>query len=152
MISTLLSSGGEFADLFCQDMTARMVEAESGQIERISTTREKGICLRLIRQGVTHFATTVDLAPNTLLHLASGLASGAGSLDRAGKVNLTELPPGPLPMGEDPAGIHLEEKGKLVMGALNTLDGFDSRLVQVKSIWIGITTIPQWPIIKIQHR
>lgn len=135
VIATLLSSGGEFADFYFQDMTARMVEAESGQIERILTTREKGVGLRLIRKGVTHFATTADLVPNSLLKLASDLASGAGALDKAVKVHLTELPPGPLPMGEDPAGIPLKEKGKLVMQAVDRLDGFDSRLAQVKSIY-----------------
>jgi TldD protein len=135
VVSILLSSGGEFADLYYQDMTARHVEAESGQIERISTTREKGVGLRLIRQGVTHFATTVDLAPDSLLELASALASGAGPTGKPPKVQLSELPPGPLPMGEDPAGIPLEEKGKLVMEALKALDGFDRRLAQVKSVY-----------------
>ena len=140
VVSTLLSSGGEFADLYYQDMTARQVEAESGQIERISTIREKGVGLRLIRQGVTHFATTVDLAPDSLLTLASALASGAGMTGKEQKgkertVQLSELPPGPLPAGEDPAGIPLQEKGDLVMGALNALDGYDKRLVQVKSVY-----------------
>ena len=135
VISILLSSGGEFADLFYQDTAARMVEAESGQIERISTTRERGVGLRLIRKGVTHFATTADLAPNALLDLASDLASGAGTTGNSPKVELIELPQGPLLMGEDPAGIPLEEKGKLVMKALTELDGFDSRLAQVKSIY-----------------
>ncbi len=78
IVSTLMSSGGEFADLYYQDLTARQVEAESGQIERISNIREKGVGLRLIHTGVTHFATTVDLKPNVLLELASDLASGAG--------------------------------------------------------------------------
>lgn len=140
VISLLLSSGGEFADLYYQDVTARQVEAESGQIERISTIREKGVGLRLIRQGVTHFASTVDLAPDSLLELASALASGAGMAGKGQKgqgrnIQLTELPPGPLPFGEDPAGIPLQEKGKLVMGALNALKGFDSRLTQTKAIY-----------------
>ena len=140
VVSTLLSSGGEFADIYYQDMTARQVEAESGQIERISTIREKGAGLRLILGGVTHFATTVDLTPDSLLALASDLASGArptgkGQTGNGRKVQLSVLPPGPLPPGEDPAGIPLEDKGKLVMEALNALDGFDNRLAQVKSIY-----------------
>ena len=135
VITTLLSSGGEFADLYYEDTTARQVEAESGRIERISTIREKGVGLRLIRQGITHFASTVDLRPNMLLELASGLASGAGAVGESSKVELTELPPGPLPLGKDPSGVPLHEKGDLVMGALNALSGFDSRLVQVKSIY-----------------
>jgi len=135
VVSTLLSSGGEYADVYYQDTTARQVEAESGQIERISTTREKGAGLRIIHQGVTHFATTVDLTANSLLELASALASGAGVKGKAPRIELSELPPGPLEMGEDPAGIPLMEKGKLVMEAVNILDGFDRRLVQVKTIY-----------------
>jgi len=135
VVSTLLSSGGEFADLYYQELTARQVEAESGQIERISNIREKGVGLRLIRQGVTHFASTVDLRPDMLLELASTLASGAGVTGKERTVQLSELPPGPLPPGEDPAGVSLQEKGKLVMEALDTLDGFDSRITQVKSIY-----------------
>jgi TldD protein len=135
IVSTLMSSGGEFADLYYQDMTARQVEAESGQIERISTIREKGVGLRLIHQGVTHFATTVDLTRDSLLTLASALASGAGPKGKGKKIQLSELPPGPLPPGEDPAGIPLQEKGGLVMGALDSLKGFDSRLTQVKSVY-----------------
>lgn len=135
VVSTLLSSGGQYADLYYQDTTARMVEAESGQIERISTTREKGIGLRLIRQGVTHFATTVDMAPNSVMELASALASGAGPAAKAQKVKFKRQPPGPLPVGEDPEGIPLKNKGKLVMEALQSLEGFDNRLVQVKSIY-----------------
>jgi len=135
IVSTLLSSGGEFADLYYQDLTARQVEAESGQIERISNIRERGVGLRLIHKGITHFATTVDLNPDALLTLASDLASGAGLTGKGRKIQLTELPPGPLPPGEDPAGIPLKAKGELVMEALNRLDGFDNRITQVKSIY-----------------
>jgi len=135
IVSTLLSSGAEFADVYYQDLTSRQVEAESGRIERISTTREKGVGLRIIHQGVTHFATSVDLAPGALLDLAGTLAAGAGLRGQAPGVDLTDLPPGPLAMGEDPAGIPLLEKGKLVMEALDVLDAFDSRLVQVKSVY-----------------
>jgi TldD protein len=135
VVSILLSSGGEFADIFYQNVTARVVEAESGEIERISTTRERGAGLRIIRNGITHFASTVDLEPKSLLKLASDLAGGAGQKNSAPQVSLTELSPGPLELGEDPAGIPLRDKGKLVMAALSELDGYDSRLIQVRSVY-----------------
>lgn len=139
VISTLLTTGGEFADIYYQDMTSRQLEAESGQMERISTVREKGVGLRIIREGITHFATTVNLKPESLLALASDLASGAGSRGGKRKVQLTELPPGPLPAGRDPAGIPLKSKAGLVMEAVNALKGHDSRLVQVKSVYRDAT-------------
>jgi len=135
VISSLLSSGGEYADLYYQDMTARMVKAESGRIERISTIREKGAGLRLIRGGITHFATTVDLAPETLLELALDLAAGAGPRDEGKQVHLEKMPPGPLSAGENPEGVPLREKGEMVLEALAALKGYDTRLGQVKSIY-----------------
>ncbi len=135
VVATLLTSGAEFADVYFQDLTSRQVEAESGQVERISTLRERGLGLRLIRQGVTHFATTVDLDPGSLLRLATSLASGAGETREGVRLTLEALPRGPLPLGEDPAGVPLQEKGDLVMAALHSLKGFDRRLVQVKSVY-----------------
>ena len=78
VISLLLSSGGEFADLYYQDVTARQMEAESGQIERISTIREKGVGLRLIRQGVTVFFVRLgdDLSAALTQPLAVAPVSG----------------------------------------------------------------------------
>lgn len=135
VIAALLSSGGEFADLFFQDVTASHLEAESGRVERVSTVREAGAGLRLIREGVTHFATAVDLTPRHLLDLAMDLASGAGATgDRPG-ITFQQQAGGSLPPGEDPSGISLDEKSRLVMRAIESLENFDRRLVQVKSVY-----------------
>ncbi|MDF1536812.1 MAG: TldD/PmbA family protein [bacterium] len=144
IVSILLSSGGEFADLYFQDMTARQAEAESGRIERIASVRERGVGLRLIRHGVTHFGTSVEMSPAALRELAGSLAAGAGEVKSSGKrkveggkggIELKKRPAGRLPAGEDPSGVPLEQKGKLVLAALRALDGYDSRLVQVKSVY-----------------
>ncbi|UCG38661.1 MAG: hypothetical protein JSV00_00005 [bacterium] len=135
IVSVLLSSGGQFADVYFQDMSARQVEAESGRVERISTVRERGVGLRIIKDLVTHFATTVDLTPSALLDLARNLASGAGKKGGPRVVRLESAPPGPLPAGEDPTRVPLDEKAKMVMEAIDTLNGFDGRLVQVKTVF-----------------
>lgn len=135
VISILLSSGGEYADLFYQDVATSQVEAESGRVERVSTVREAGAGLRLIREEVTHFATTVDLTPRHLFDLAGNLSSGAGEVADRGLLELQSIPEGPLAPGEDPATVTLDEKAKLVMQAIETLEGFDNRLIQVKSIY-----------------
>jgi TldD protein len=141
VIAVLLSSGGEYADIFFQDATANHLEAESGRVERVSVVRETGAGLRLIRGGVTHFASAVDLAPRQLLDLASDLASGAGAVgDRPG-ISLRPVTAGSLPPGEDPSAISLDEKSKLVMRAIGSLEGLDGRLVQVKSVYRDSSTL-----------
>jgi len=135
VVAALLSSGGEYADIFFQDVTASHLEAESGRVERVSTVREAGAGLRLIREGVTHFATAVDLTPHHLLDLALDLASGAGAVGNRPGIRLQRIDGGPLPPGEDPSTITLDEKSKLVMRAIESLEGFDKRLIQVKSVY-----------------
>ena len=143
IVSILLTSGGEFADFYFQDMTARMAEAESGRIERISSVREAGVGLRLIRNGVTHFGTSVNLDPAAIRELAQSLAEGAGEIKGREKgegrrekgIELKKSPQGPLLAGEDPSGIPLVKKGELVLAAIKSLDGYDPRLIQVKSVY-----------------
>jgi TldD protein len=43
VLNTLLSSGGELADIFYEDMTTRMLEAEGQDMERVSSGRETGV-------------------------------------------------------------------------------------------------------------
>jgi TldD protein len=135
VLVALLSFGGEYADVYYQDVTMNQLEAESGRVERVSTVRERGSGLRLIRGSATYFATTVDLSPGHLLDLARDLAAGAGDVGTTGPVNLERIPGGPLAPGEDPAGVSVDEKAKLVMGAIRSLEGFDRRLLQVKSVY-----------------
>lgn len=134
-VAALMSSGGEYADLYFQDVGATHLEAESGRLERASRVREAGVGLRLIREGVTHFATAVDLSPKSLLDLASKLASGAGQAMGRPGIHLSRVPEGALSPGEDPSSITLDEKGRLVMRAVESLDGYDKRLVQVKAVY-----------------
>jgi TldD protein len=135
VLSILLSSGGEYADLFYQHITASQVEAESGRVERVSTVRETGVGLRLIRGSVTHFATTVDHSHRHLIKLAHRLAAGAGAVTDQGPVRLERSPDGSLPPGEDPSIVPVDEKAKLVIRAVEALRGLDNRLVQVKSVY-----------------
>jgi TldD protein len=143
VLSALFSSGGEYADIFYQDLTTNQLEAESGRVERVSTVREAGVGLRLIRGSATHFATTVDLSPRHLIEAAHDLAAGSGSAGDTRPIVLQRIPNGPLGPGEDPSSVVVDEKAKLVMRALNSLEKFDDRLLQVKSIYRDSSALVQ---------
>jgi TldD protein len=134
LVAALVSSGGEYADVYFQDSSARHVEAEEGRIEKVSTARERGVGFHLIRDGVRHFAATVDLKPDSLLEMARSLASGAGRVNGGSPVKVTGASPGPLPMGADPSEVSLTQKAELVMEALRAAQGYDDRIVQVKTL------------------
>ncbi|TNF49616.1 TldD/PmbA family protein [bacterium] len=135
VLKTLLSSGGELADIFYEDMTSRMLEAEGQAMERVSSGRETGVGMRIVRDEVTRFGTTVDLKPESLLELARFLAAGSGPGESAHVSSLKRTPEGSLTLEEDPSSISLKEKGGLVLSALTTARKFDNRVVQVKAVY-----------------
>lgn len=135
VLKTLLSSGGELADIYCEDMTSRMLEAEGEAMERVSSGREVGVGLRVVRDEVTRFGTTVDLTPESLLDLARFLAAGSGPGEPVKVTSPRKVPEGPLAPVEDPSSVSLEEKGGLVLKALAAARKFDDRVVQAKTIY-----------------
>jgi TldD protein len=135
VLNTLLSSGGELADIFYEDMTTRMLEAEGQDMERVSSGRETGVGMRVVRDRVTRFGTTVDLTPESLLELARFLAAGSGPGESAHVSALKKTPEGSLTLEEDPSSISLKEKGGLVLSALSTARKFDDRVVQAKAVY-----------------
>ncbi len=135
LLRHLLANGGELADVFFEDKVSRMVEGEDGRLERVTTAREAGMGMRIVRDGITHFATSVDLTPKALIDLADYLASGAGKGPPAKAAGVSEQPPGPLGVGEDLSKIPLERKGGMIMDALRAARAHDDRIIQVKSIY-----------------
>lgn len=135
ILRTLLSSGGELADIYYEDTTSRMLEAEGQAMERVSSGREVGVGLRVVRDQVTRFGTTVDLSPVSLLDLAGFLATGSGPGEPVNVSSPGEIPEGPLAPEEDPSSVSLEEKGGLVLKALTAARKFDRRVVQAKVVY-----------------
>ncbi|HDL53630.1 MAG TPA: TldD/PmbA family protein [Proteobacteria bacterium] len=111
------------------------MEAEGEGMERVSSGRERGAGLRVVRNGVTRFAATVDLSPETLLELARYLAAGPDPGDAVSVPDLVKQPSGRLAMLEDPSLLLLKTKGRMVLTALHTARKFDRRIVQARSIY-----------------
>ena len=135
VLTVLLSAGGDFADVYVEDSASVMLQAEGDDMERVSSTRERGAGLRLVTDGVTHFASTVDLSSESLLDLAGYLASGASSGEPVRISDLTLQQAGPLKAIEDSSSVTLESKGDLVLKALRAARSFDKRIVQAKSVY-----------------
>ena len=135
ILKILLSSGGELADIYFEDTTSRVLEAEGREMERVSSGRERGAGLRVVRDGVTRFAATVDLSPEALRELARYLASGPDGGKAVSVPDPSRRAPGRLAMLEDPSSLPLETKGRMVLTALHTARDFDKRIVQAKSIY-----------------
>ncbi len=81
VLSALLSRGGEYGELFYEEVRALLVLLEDGRIECVLSGTDSGIGIRLIYRGKTFYAYTNDVSGRTLLSLAwdlSRYAEGGG--------------------------------------------------------------------------
>jgi len=139
VVDLLLSGGGEFADLYFEDSTFSVLQAEDGRMDKVSSGRERGAGLRLVKGGVTHFGSTVDASSEGLLSLARSLAAGAGE---GGPLPRRPLAGGgqgkpPVPPGEagGPEGLlPLERKAGVVMKGMEAARRFDRRVVSARAV------------------
>ncbi len=135
VLAALLSGGGELADLFFEDTAFSLLQAEDGRMDKVSSGRERGAGLRLVKGVVVHFGSTVDASPAGLLTLARELAAGAGSGTGPGaRLSLTAA--GPPPAGGAPGAeelLPLDRKGALVMTAAAAARAHDGRIVNARA-------------------
>ncbi len=90
ILSALLSRGGEYGELFREEVRSLTVLLEDGRVERVVSGADAGIGIRLLFRGRTYYAYTNDFAGEGLLALAGDLsryAEGGGAP--------VELPAGP---------------------------------------------------------
>jgi TldD protein len=81
ILSTLLSRGGEYGELFYEEVRSLTVLLEDGRIERVSSGTDRGAGIRLIHREKTFYAYTNEVDERVLLSLAGDLsryAEGGG--------------------------------------------------------------------------
>lgn len=117
-LSIALASGGDFAELFAEDVERSSVNLDDGRIENLASSRDRGVGLRVLNGESIGFAHTADLSE-------SGLAAAAKAASEAARVNGGARQPSalraqdvtPAPVGVRPSDIGKAEKVSLVQAA-----------------------------------
>ena len=130
VLRVALSRGGEFAELFVEDMRTVSVVLDAGRIERIAAGGDRGAGVRVVHGLKTAYGYTNDLSPRGLRELAREVALAA----RGGGANVH--PPQrseamPALMRRDPSRAPLSAKTALVRRADAAARAFDARIGQV---------------------
>jgi TldD protein len=131
-----LSAGGDFAEIYYEDGAYTSVLCEDGKVERVLSSADRGIGIRVISGFSTAYAYTNQLTQESLLGLAATVSRGVrGGLPHA-EFNLCErmVAPG-FPIAIPPEGIELAEKVALVNRADRAARGFDARVRQVMAMY-----------------
>ncbi|MCL1925607.1 MAG: TldD/PmbA family protein [Syntrophorhabdaceae bacterium] len=90
ILRALLSRGGEYGELFREEIRSQNLLLEDERIERVVSGADAGIGIRLLFHGKTFYAYTNDFTEKTLLSLAGDLARYA-----EGNGVETEIPASP---------------------------------------------------------
>lgn len=74
----ILSSHGDYADIYIEEKSTLQIHLEEGRIQKISTGIDRGAGLRIIKNFKTFYAHTNDLNGASLINIAGHLASLSG--------------------------------------------------------------------------
>jgi TldD protein len=110
VFSALLSRGGEYGELFHEEVRSLSVQREDGKVERVLSGTDAGIGIRLLFRGKTFYAYTNECDGRAVLSLAHDLsryADGGGisailpaSPAAARGPSAVRIPPGSREVGE----------------------------------------------------
>jgi TldD protein len=135
VLAELLSRGGDFAEIYAESVRGVALSWENRTLDEAAAGREGGAGLRLVRGEETLFASGNDLSPESLLRLASGLASALPH-----GLSPREVPPvepaaaRPVSTVEiEPASVGMDAKVALLERADRAARAFDPRVAQVSA-------------------
>jgi TldD protein len=108
VLATAVRSGAEFAEVFAEDKRSTSAGLDDGRIEQVTSGRDRGAGIRVVKGDTTGFAHTADLSETGLLAAAQSAAAAAsqggggtnvvGLTRRAGtNVNTVEQYPDQVP-------------------------------------------------------
>jgi TldD protein len=115
VLERALARGGDFAELFCEELQGFSLSIDESRVERPLSGSERGAGIRVVAGEVTRFAHVDGLAEDDLLAAAADLSS---ALERpATAPSAVSAPEPPVPRGEvavDPASVPAERKADLL--------------------------------------
>ena len=83
VLSSALSSGGDFAEVFAEERESTSASLDDGRIEGFTSGRTRGAGIRVVRGDTTGFAHTADLTDAGLLSAARSAAAAASGPEGA---------------------------------------------------------------------
>jgi TldD protein len=95
VLGSALRTGGEFAEVFVEDKRSSSAVLDDGKIEELTSGRDRGAGIRVVRGETTGFAHTADLSEAGLRAAAEAAAAAARGGD--GTTNVVALTPSHAP-------------------------------------------------------
>jgi TldD protein len=133
VIRKLMSTKGEFADLFFEDRSGTTIVYENGKVDRIRQGIDRGVGLRIIRSGATLYAystevtsAAIDELVNTLIQADSARSEPAEMVFRSVQKDQGFI------IKIDPSEVDLNTKIALMAEADEVARSFGNEIDQVR--------------------
>ena len=130
-----LKTGAEFAEVYAEDKRSSAAGLDDGKVEQVTSGRDRGAGIRVVRGETTGYAHTADLSESGLLAAAEAAAAAASQGGEGARIaTLTRQPPhrvSEVEIGPDSVG--KAAKVELLMRADEAARSAGSAIVQVSA-------------------
>ncbi len=136
ILNTILSNGGDYAEIFYETKTDTSIFFENGKIEKAQTGIDTGIGLRLLIDGNTYYAYTNEITEKNLLEIAHRISSLVKSKSKNINITIPFHKKGILHSNiKNPETVKLEEKISIILKTKNFLEKYNKSIVQFKLVY-----------------
>jgi TldD protein len=136
LVADLLSSGGDYADIFVESKSSTTLHLEDDKLEKVVSGIDRGIGLRLVVGDKTAFGYSNDFGRPALSGLAASLRASVAGGGVGASVQLAATSPAfPQRVVMQPDSVAMQEKVDLVVGANRTARAVDKRVRQVSVVY-----------------
>jgi len=132
VLRAALARGGDFAELYLEDVVHTAVTLDAARIERITTGVDRGAGIRVLHRLKTAYGYTSELSPRALIELAGAVAQAArGGLKAVHPPERSAAPPPSAGPRRDPLAAPLGLKVALCRRADARARAWEKRIHQV---------------------
>lgn len=128
ILSVLMSGGGEYGEIFFEDLKSFTINLEDNKIEKALKGRDTGVGIRLIKNFKTYYGYTSEITFENLMELAKTVAKSTGEgVISVGKKHLVAT----TEVFIDPDEFDVSRKADIVYRANDIARSYDSLVKQV---------------------
>jgi TldD protein len=112
VLASAVRTGAEFAEVYAEDKRSTSAGLDDGRVEQVTSGRDRGAGIRVVKGDTTGFAHTADLSEAGLMAAAEAAAAAASRGD--GATRTIALTPSDQrvvsPVRRDPGEVHTADK------------------------------------------
>ncbi len=135
VLSAAVRTGADFAEVYAEDKRSTSVAFDDGRVEQVTSGRDRGAGIRVIKGDTTGFAHTADLSEAGLRAAAEVAAAAASQGDGGTRTIALTLSPERVvsPVEQYPDEIRKADKVALLLRMDETARSAGSSIVQVSA-------------------